>query len=436
MARRHRHATENTGAAPPVPEMSTSGEHPSAFQRLVARPARGMVRWVRGNTVVPVSFPAWARRPLVSYLGGLVLLGVALVLDALVNWVYPGFSDADEIMLLAVLLTALTWGVGPALLSALLGTLLIDYFFLPPLYSVLKSGEEAIEDFLLLVVALLIAVVAGLHESSRQQAERLKRQAEAAREESQELAVSLKAQRAEMESFLATTSHELKTPLTSLKLGVQLAQKRLGRVPSSPEEMKDTLEGLVPQLAYTERDVERLNHLVNDLLDVSRIEQGILNLRMEPADLASVLREAAEEQLQTDPSRSIQVTLAALPGPVPMDAERIKQVITNYLTNALKYSPRGSPVEVGLKVHSQQARVWVRDHGPGIAPEEQQQIWRRFYRVKGIEVQSGSGVGLGVGLHICRTIIEAHHGRVGLESAPGAGSTFWFTLPLITPHPS
>ena len=122
-----------------------------------------------------------------------------------------------------------------------------------------------------------------------------------------------------------------------------------------------------------------------------------------------------------------------------MDAGRIKQVVNNYLTNALKYSPPGSPVEVGLRASDQQARVWVRDYGPGISPEEQQRIWSRFYRVKGIEVQSGSGVGLGVGLHICRTIIENHHGQVGVESAPGAGSTFWFILPLTnvqTPQPA
>jgi signal transduction histidine kinase len=73
----------------------------------------------------------------------------------------------------------------------------------------------------------------------------------------------------------------------------------------------------------------------------------------------------------------------------------------------------------------------VRDHGPGLAPEEQERIWERFYRVEGIEVQSGTGVGLGLGLHISRIIIELHHGQVGVQSVPGQGSTFWFTLPLM-----
>jgi signal transduction histidine kinase len=120
-----------------------------------------------------------------------------------------------------------------------------------------------------------------------------------------------------------------------------------------------------------------------------------------------------------------------VPLPVYADAGRIEQAITNYLINALKYSPADRPVEVGVTVESnQQARVWVRDHGPGLPQEEQDLIWERFHRVKGVEVQSGAGVGLGLGLHISRMIVERHHGQVGVDSAPGQGSTFWFTLPL------
>jgi signal transduction histidine kinase len=116
-----------------------------------------------------------------------------------------------------------------------------------------------------------------------------------------------------------------------------------------------------------------------------------------------------------------------------VDAGRIEQVVTNYLTNALKYSPVDRPVEVGIEVETEHVRVWVRDYGEGVPLAEQEYIWERFHRAQGVEVQSGTGVGLGLGLYISRMIIERHQGQVGVQSTPGQGATFWFTLP---PSPS
>jgi signal transduction histidine kinase len=121
---------------------------------------------------------------------------------------------------------------------------------------------------------------------------------------------------------------------------------------------------------------------------------------------------------------------AGLSVPLVADADRIGQVVTNYLTNALKYSPDACPVTIGLEVLPAQARVWVRDEGPGLPAAEQERIWERFYRANGSAQQDSSQGGLGLGLHISRIIVEQHHGQVGVESAPGRGSTFWFTLPV------
>jgi signal transduction histidine kinase len=154
-------------------------------------------------------------------------------------------------------------------------------------------------------------------------------------------------------------------------------------------------------------------------------------MHVAPCDVGAILRDVVDEQRQLAPDRRI--VLAGPPdvqAPVIADVDRIGQVVTNYLTNALKYSAEESPVMAGLDVSATAARVWVLDAGPGIPPEEQEQIWERFYRVPGISYQSGSGIGLGMGLYISRTIVERHQGRVGVESSPGAGSTFWFTLPL------
>ncbi len=119
--------------------------------------------------------------------------------------------------------------------------------------------------------------------------------------------------------------------------------------------------------------------------------------------------------------------------PVIADADRIVQVVTNYLTNALKYSKEDRPITVRLEVDREMAQVSVRDEGPGLSLSDKMHLFERFPRIKGTAVQSGSGVSLGLGLHICKAIVEAHGGRVGVESAVGEGSLFWFTLPLAAP---
>ncbi|HLV97991.1 MAG TPA: ATP-binding protein [Ktedonobacterales bacterium] len=233
-----------------------------------------------------------------------------------------------------------------------------------------------------------------------------------------------------MDTFLGMAGHELKTPLTSIKLALQLAERRSQRLLQGEAALAPVVMPFAEQLARAEHQTERLDRLVNDLLDVSRVQAGKLDLLPEMVDLAAILREAVEEQRQAVPERTILLRLPADQHlTVLADADRIGQVVTNYLTNALKYSPTGSPIEAGIDIDDAQVRVWVRDEGPGLPFEEQEHIWERFHRVKGIKVQSGTGVGLGLGLHICRTIVERHHGQVGVDSAPGSGSTFWFTLP-------
>jgi signal transduction histidine kinase len=175
--------------------------------------------------------------------------------------------------------------------------------------------------------------------------------------------------------------------------------------------------------------VERLQRLVDDLVDVSRIHAGKLELRPSQAELVAIVRNVVEEQEQAAPERTISFHCSAdLSVPVYADARRIEQVVANFLTNALKYSPADQPIDIGVEVEPQQVRVWVRDHGPGLSLDEQEHIWERFHQVKAIQVQTGGGVGLGLGLYISRMIIEHHQGGIGVESAPGRGSTFWFTL--------
>jgi signal transduction histidine kinase len=229
-------------------------------------------------------------------------------------------------------------------------------------------------------------------------------------------------------------SHELKTPLSSIKLGLQVHIRRLLRLAQRDGNTMTDFEPILEGLTHVGSQEQRLERLVNDLLDVTRIQAGKLELRPGWTDLVSITCAAVEQQQQAIPNRPIHLHLPADPHvPVYADADRIEQVATNYLTNALKYSPEDRTVEVGVRNEEQRVSVWVHDEGPGLSIEEQKLIWECFHRAKGIEVQSGTGVGLGLGLHICRTIVERHQGQVHLESIPGKGSTFWFTLPRGTP---
>jgi len=238
--------------------------------------------------------------------------------------------------------------------------------------------------------------------------------------------------RQRMDTFLGIAGHELKNPLTSIKANVELSQRRVRKALEEmvhEEELQQTLESVSLMLKRATQQINFQNRLVSDLVDTTRIQAGKLELRSAPADLNSIVRDAVEEQRQLAPARVIQLDLVADGAQmVNVDADRIGQVITNYLSNALKYSEQNILVRVE-PLDAEEVRVAVQDSGPGISKQEQERIWERFYRTPGSQVKRGSGIGLGLGLHICQTIIAEHGGHVGVDSVQGAGSTFWFTLP-------
>ena len=236
------------------------------------------------------------------------------------------------------------------------------------------------------------------------------------------------------DEFLSVVAHELNTPLTSLQGYNQLLARRFdGWRPGNDgaEQLARSVALARTAIAVGEGSLNRITRLVEDLVDDARLRDGTLALHLEPCDLNAIVCQAVEEQRVLAADRTIGLRLSGTqPAPVVADATRIRQVIANYLTNALKYSKADRPIEVRLEVEGTVARVSARDEGVGVSLAEQTHVWERFHPIEGNAVQTGSGVSLGIGLHISKVIIERHHGQVGIESVPEQGSTFWFTLPL------
>ena len=233
------------------------------------------------------------------------------------------------------------------------------------------------------------------------------------------------------QEFLSMVSHELRTPLQSIMGFVELALMYRDLLPSPLSLRVEELIGKIEMvLKGAMRQVNIEARLVEELLDVSRLELHKFELSLHREDLVTIVQETIANQQQAARTRHIELVLPPEEVvPMLVDAGRIGQVLTNYLSNALKYGPVDQVVSVRLDVEASSVRVSVRDQGPGLTPEQQQRVWERFYQVAAPGRQGPEG-GLGLGLAIARAIVEQHQGQVGVQSAPGHGATFWFTLPI------
>lgn len=222
------------------------------------------------------------------------------------------------------------------------------------------------------------------------------------------------------DEFLSIASHELKTPITSLKLRLQMAQRSLA------QNQAPNPEGLAKVFDISNAQVERLNSLIDDLLDVSRIQAGKLFLNPEEFELGTLVQEMVS-RFSNDAMAARCPVQVIQSGPVvgKWDRTRCEQVLVNLFSNAIKYAPR-NPIHISVESKGELARLTVRDFGPGIPKDKQERIFERYERVTNVRHTAG----LGLGLFIVRQIIQAHHGRIWVESAPGAGCNFIVEMPL------
>jgi signal transduction histidine kinase len=225
--------------------------------------------------------------------------------------------------------------------------------------------------------------------------------------------------------FIGIATHELRDPLAVLKGYAQMLimQIKRGKGPEFTESQKQMLQEI-------DHSINNLVELANDLLDVARLQAGVLVLQFEPTDLVALVRRVTERLQMTTMQHtlSIESTLSSLP--LSLDVRRMEQVFSNVIGNAIKYSPDGGDIEIAIREarEAQEVVISIRDHGIGIPLHEQGRIFERFARASNSGAHRIGGTGLG--LYLSREIVERHTGRIWFESVQGQGSIFFIALPL------
>ncbi len=298
--------------------------------------------------------------------------------------------------LLAVVIAAIRWGQGPAIVTSVLSVLAFDFFLVPPYLTLNVHDFEYLFTFTaFLAVGLIVSTL-----TSKVRAQIIQRQTEKLHS-----------------ALLNSISHDLKTPLVSITGTLSALLDNKSRLDA--QQKNDLL-----QTARSES--ERLNHIVNNLLDMTRTESGVLQISKKPCDLRDFIGACLEQIKDKIGGRNIKINIPKEMPEVAVDFSYMLKAILNVIDNALKYSPDGSEIEIEASCSGKNMRVSVRDHGYGIPKEDLGKIFNKFYRVQ----RAQNVLGTGLGLSISKNIIEAHGGHISAESILGKGATFIIELPI------
>lgn len=349
--------------------------------------------------------PVMERSKIRPYVFSLVLVAAVTMLGEIIKR-YLEPTNLVMLYLLIVVMVAMRWGRGPAIGTSVLAVLAFDFFLVPPYLTFAVSQIQYLFTFVgLLTVGV---VVSELMSRSREQSEKT-RQLEL-----------LRATEKLQTALLNSISHDLRTPLSSIIGSVSML---LQDAPSLGEE---TVKELL-QDAYGESN--RLNKIVGNLLDMARMEAGGLKISPKPCELRDIVGVSLQELKPKLGNRTLDIQIPRDLPEIAVDFPWIVKVLVNLIDNALKYSDDGTPVRIRAKMNGRQVKIEIEDEGSGILAEDVKRIFEKFYRVSKPQ-QVG---GLGLGLSICRGIVEAHHGQIGAESRPGKkGTVFKVLLPLAS----
>ena len=328
----------------------------------------------------------------------LVSIGLVLIMTLIGEFVKRKLEPTNIVMfyLLAVVIVAIRWGQGPAIVTSVLSVLAFDFFLVPPYLTLNVADFEYLFTFAaFLVVGLIVSTL-----TSKVRAQIIQRQTE-------KLHCAL----------LNSISHDLKTPLVSITGALSAFLDSSSKL---NEQQKNEL------LEAARGESERLNHIVNNILDMTRTESGVLRISKKPSDLRDFIGACLEQLKDKIGSRNIKINIPKEMPEVNIDFPYMLKAFSNVIDNALNYSPDGSLIEIEAFCAGEKARVSVRDYGYGIPKEDLGRIFNKFYRVG----RAQNVLGTGLGLSISKNIIEAHGGHISAESVPGKGATFIIELPL------
>ncbi len=348
----------------------------------------------------------FARRTLRVSLALVIVIGISLA-----EFVLGRVNNATVALtlLLAILGIATRWGLLESLAASVAAMLSFNYLFLPPVRTWTIADPD---NWVALVTFVITAALASHLSASAKRRAVAQAHAEDATRRAEEARQS-----EEMKSaMLDALAHEFKTPLTAIKAAVSALLSRPSSVPSDRE-----------LLLILEEDADRLIWLVDEAVQIARIEAGRMEVRKQPVSIAPLIREALHRMSGLLESRNVQQFVDEGLPTVPADRELVLIVLRLLIENAAKYSPPGSPIVIRASSNGDAVIVSVADHGPGIAPADLGRIFDKFYR--GAQTR-GQVPGMGLGLAIAREIVRGHGGDIMAVSQLGRGSEFSFHLPL------
>lgn len=367
-------------------------------------------------------------RPINGYV--FAVLGIVTVTAALAPFRERVSSTTVALALLLVVLFAATgWGSRPALVTAILGVLCFNFFFLEPVHTFTIADPQ---NWIALAAFLITAVTAGQlsarakrraeeAEAGRQEIERLYREYQIASEAARQAEVFRQSEQLKS-ALLDAVTHDLRTPLTSIKASATTLLAEMQAEDGGNDPVRLDAEGRYELLEVINEETDRLNRFVENMVELARLEAGELHLRRRWGSVEEIVALARDRASELTAKHPIELSIERELPSARVDANLLAEVLYSLIDNAAKYSPRNSPIKITAnRAENEMILLAVEDQGPGIPPEMRVRVFDKFFRVANDGSHQPSG--LGMGLAIARGIVEAHGGRIWIESGENQRGT-------------